>query len=290
MRTMTRWSTVLSRKLRRPLTRQRIAKGAVLRLLSGHTTFRGSRAPQDGRVTLLTVDFLSTDFVRQLIRSFRRYVDESGPVVVVQNGPLRASRTLRREGVRAFGLGANLGHGLALDLGLRWVRTEYTLICDPDCVILSDQLWPELKSRVDKYGAASIDNGAAIYHPICLAFRTNTWKARPFSMQEKWPQYDVAGALTEVVGGLNENALLPRTRHAGPPIPSARQGRFHYFGEVYGEAVSNTYGGSRKAAEPTTVDFEGWSRGQLVSYHQRWSAWAARIASGTDDVTHFPES
>jgi hypothetical protein len=193
-------------------------------------------------------------------------------------------------GVKVVGLGINLGHGLGLDYGMLWIGTEYTLICDPDSVIVGERLWPELKRRVDLYGAASVDNGASFYHPVCLAFRTDTWKRKTVSLEQRWPDWDVAGGLTPAVGGLNEEALLPLTRHAGPPLESARPGHVHYYGEVYADAVSNTYGMARLVKEPDKADFEGWSRPDLVSYHARWTRWAAAVVEGQAKVADFPTS
>jgi hypothetical protein len=250
---------------------------------------RGAVAQRDERMTLLTVDYQTTSDVHRLVRSFRRFVDPNGPVVIVQNGSLAANRRLRSQpAVRCVGWGLNLGHGLGLDYGMREVSTEYTLICDPDSAIVDAGFREQVISRVDQLGAASIDNGARFYHPVCLAFRTELWKTNSISFEERWPDWDVAGELTELLGGLRDEALLPRTRSAGSPLPSARAGRVHYYGEVYGEVFSNTYGMSRKVADPAKVDFEGWSRDEIDAYHDRWRTWASWMVEGAACLDDFP--
>src|SRR5690349_18950114 len=116
----------------------RYIKALIRRLISRRTTFRGGSPPRDGRITLLTVDYHVTEDVMRLVRSFRRFVDPQGRVVVVQNGEVAGNRRLRSMGnVIAVNRGFNVGHGLGLDWGMRQVSTQYTLICDPDAAILS---------------------------------------------------------------------------------------------------------------------------------------------------------
>jgi hypothetical protein len=263
------------------------------RLISRRLAFRGKPAAQDGRVTLLTVDYHVTEDAIRLIRSFRKFVDPNGAVVVVQNGVASANRALRKEGAKVVGLHCNLGHGLGLDWGMRQVQTQYTLICDPDTAIISPRFREEVLDRVAKYGVAATDNGSSIYHPICLCFETRLWKTIPFSFEQQWyrpPGWDVAGALTyEVLGGLREDALVPRTRSAGPPLPSSRSGTVHYYGDVFGDVFSNTFCMSRKVLEPSRLDFDGWSRRDLDLYHETWRGWVSAVIEGSATVDDFPK-
>ncbi len=279
MRKFTRFDHYLSSVLRR--------------LVSRRTTFRGPPAAQDGRITLLTVDYHVTDDAIRLIHSFRKFVDQNGPVVVVQNAEWKQNNRLRALGnVTTVNFGRNLGHGLGLDIGMRRVSTQYTLICDPDAAIVSSRFSEEVLSRVAKHGVASVDNGCAFHHPICLCFETRLWKTRPISFLECWhkpPGWDVGGQLTyDVLGGLKPGGLMPRTRSAGPPLPSAREGMVHYYGEVFGDVFSNTYCVSRMKGEPDRQDFDGWSRSELTNYHEQWRGWVESIVRGAQSVEQFP--
>jgi len=238
----------------------------------------------DGRMTLVTVDFHSTDHVRRLIRSFRRFVDPDGPVVVAQNGALRDNRRLRSENVRCVGRGINIGHGLGLDLGLRHVRTEYAFVADPDSVILNDRFGPEVLQRVQAHGACSI--GRDYYHPVCLVFPVGLWKGRPLSLEEDYQAgLDVAARLTDVLGGVAPGSQLELTRAA--PVPYSPQWRGACYGQVWSEVFSNTYAMARKLA-PGTEDLDGYPRGAHDEYHRRWAAWADGVVAGSTTVEDFP--
>ena len=260
--------------------------------LSRRIAFRGSVPKKDGRITLLTVDYHVTDDAVQLIRSFRRFVDKEGLVVVVQNGSSRNNEKLRAVGARCVSTGSNLGHGLGLDVGMRFVKTQYTLICDPDTIILGPRFREEILSRLAKFDVAGVKNGSAFYHPICVAFATQLWKTQAFSFEQRWhkePHFDVGGALTyEVLGKLEPEALLPRTRSAGPPLPSGQHGAVHYYGDVFGDVFANTYCMSRKIREPDRNDFDGWSRAELDAFHVAWKRWVAGIVEGREGVDEFP--
>lgn len=268
----------------RPSRAERVSRALLRRAISRRTRLRGP-VRADGRPTLLVVSYHSGGDLARLVGSFRRFVGD-GEVVVVNNAGRLPD--LGRD-VRVLRAPVNLHHGLGLDFGMRRVQTEFALICDPDTLICGDSLWPQMRERVERFGAASIANGAAIYHPICMAFRTELWKKSAISMEQDWTRgWDVAGAITEALGGLRDEALLPRTRVAGPALPSARQGMVHHLGEVYGEAFSNTYSASRLLLEPDRQDFEGWDRSTILHYHRRWRAWGDAVVADTDGVEGFP--
>src|SRR5205814_55456 len=142
-----------------------------------------------------------------------------------------------------------------------------------DSAIVNPDFRQQMLSRINTVGAASIDNGAAFYHPICLGFRTDLWKKNLISLQERWPDWDVAGHLTHHLGGLKTQGLLPRTRGLGRSLPSARQGCVHYSAELYADVFTNTYAMSRKIEDTQRPDFDGWSREQIEDCHRRWRQW-----------------
>jgi hypothetical protein len=267
------------------------AKMLLRQTVSRRTLFRGGAAQNDGLITLLTVDFHATPDAVRLIRSFRKFVAADGPVVVVQNGSTHGNSRLREAGARVVNHGLNLGHGLGLDLGMRQVRTEYTLICDPDSAIIGAGFAPEMVGRTRRFGAAAVDNGCTFYHPICLMFRSERWKTTTLSFEERWhkpPYWDVAGELTHMLGGLKHESLIPRTRCAGPALSSGRTGTAHYYGDVFGDVFTNTYCVSRKVFEPDRHDFDGWSREELDRYQTAWRAWIGAILDDRATVEDFP--
>lgn len=279
--TSARWQTLGSHRLFKAIVRRKVSNGG----------WRGRPARPDGRLTLLTVDFHSTGAAAALVRSFRRFVSADWPVVVVQNGSPAGNAELRQAGARVVGWGINLGHALGLDLGMRCVTTQYTLICDPDSAILSERFLRMVRDRLDAHRAASVDNGCRHYHPICLAFETALWKDSGISMLQNWTGetvWDVGGAVTHALGGLREEALIPMTRCAGTPLPSSRGDKMHYYGEVYGDVFTNTYCLSRMKLQPNRQDFDGWSRGELEAFHDRWRGWVEGVVAGVKRVDDFP--
>jgi len=260
-------------------------------IVSSHVRWRGAFDHADGRVTLLTVNWNTEVLVDRLLRSFRRFYDADLPVVVVDNSPQNGGRArFRAEGARCITSGVNLGHGLGLDLGMRYVETEYTLVCDPDTVILSPRFRTEIESRLEKFGVAAADTGNAYYHPLCVAFRTEHWKWGAISLQEMFPYWDVGGALTNLLGGVQHDALIPKSRYFGSPLPAALGGHDeHFLGEVYDDVFSSTYLAARVQAEPDRVEFDGWPRDVAVRFHRVWGDWAERVLSGRATVDDFPD-
>ncbi|HEY3673391.1 MAG TPA: glycosyltransferase [Acidimicrobiia bacterium] len=260
-------------------------------IISSHVRWRGPFDPGDGRITLLTVNWNTETLVERLLRSFRAFFDADLPVVVVDNSPQNGGRSrFRAQGARYITTGVNLRHGVGLDLGMRYVETEYTLLCDPDTVILSPRFREQIESRLQQYGVAAADTGNAYYHPLCVAFRTEHWKWGAISLQELFPYWDVGGALTNLLGGVRSEALIPKSRSFGPALPAALGGHDdHYLGEVYDDVFSSTYLAARVQAEPDREEFDGWPRAVAVEFHRVWGNWAEAVLDGTASVDDFPD-
>jgi hypothetical protein len=84
-------------------------------------------------ITILTVDYNSHDFVKLMVESVRRFDTEETPIVVVDNSKepdfVRGTIRIENQGEKS--------HGEGLNLGLKYVDTEYVLILDADCHVLS---------------------------------------------------------------------------------------------------------------------------------------------------------
>ena len=70
-------------------------------------------------------------------------------IVVVDNGSSDGSIDFlrSRRDVRVMALPSNLGHGVALDLGVARVRTEYLAVLDVDAFPISDRWLPRVSKR-----------------------------------------------------------------------------------------------------------------------------------------------
>lgn len=253
-------------------------------ILARRRTFRGSIPTQDGQLTLVVVDYWCTDSIERLIRSFRKFGTSDGPVIAVRNSPAR----LRIEGVRNVGIGLNIGHSYALDLAMRDVQTEFTLVCDPDTMITSSSFFEHVRQRIRHLGVVGADSHHAIFHPQCLAFRTEFWKRGGFSFLERWPWWDVAGELTNLVGGIRAEALLPLTASGGRPQKGVRADTANTLGQVFAESFTATQFLTRVRRRPHQLQFDGWSREEVERYHLRWSAWCDRILADEATLADFP--
>ncbi len=262
---------------------------AIKELVSRHARFRGDPPLGDSKLTLLTVNWHTQSMLSRLVRSFRVFGDSRYDVVVVDNSSRTAPADLQGLAAKRVTAGVNLGHGLGLDFGMRWVSTEYTLVCDPDTAVLSHCFFDQLWDRLDKYGVAAMDTGNPYYHPLGVAFRTEHWKRGGFSFLHRWPYWDTGGELTHLLGGVIGGALVPKSRSFGPALPAMLGGGGHHFlGEVYGEAFASTYLAARLVAEPERQDFDGWPRGLAVSFHEAWLEWLDCLLGGTATVDDFP--
>jgi hypothetical protein len=263
-----------------PSRRDKWARRIVHELVSKHTRFRGPAAHDDGRTTLLTVNYGAERETLRLIRSFRTFCPGL-PAHVVENGVV--SEMVRAKADLYLRAPANLHHGLGLDWGMRSVTTEWTLVCDPDSAVISAQFLPRATAlaRSGK-GVAGIESAHDIYHPICLLFRTEFWKGGGFSFRERWPWYDVAGELTAIVGGRDPATLLKRTKVAGP--------RFSYpiyLVEVYEDLFTNTYLGARIRTDESDEGL-GLPRAEVLPVHQTWGAWVDGILDDTASAQDLP--
>jgi glycosyltransferase involved in cell wall biosynthesis len=202
-------------------------------------------------------------------------------MIAVQNGARSNNGALRRAGWKVVGFGRNLGHGLALDWGLRHVKTEFVLICDPDAVIVNSGFIGEVFPRLRHHGVCGLVISERAdhqrYHPICTAFRTALWKDGDWSMRADRSRrgWDVGTALTEQLGGVNSGAVLPMTR------PS----KVH--GVLWANGFSNIYGASR-ARDTRADELDGRPIELVRAYHRRWREWAEEVAAGTAGADEFP--
>jgi hypothetical protein len=217
----------------------------------------------------------------RLIRSFRQFCPGQ-PVHVVENGAhSRAVRAAADQYVRTPG---NLHHGLGLDWGMRSVRTEWTLVCDPDAAIISADFLPKIHALAAAgKGVAGIESSHNLYHPICLLFRTEFWKGGGFSFRERWPWFDVAGELTAIVGGRDPDTLLKRTKVAGPRFPLFPI----YLIEMYEDVFTNTYVGARIRTDESD-EWLGLPRDVVRPVHEAWSSWVDDVLDGSASVYELP--
>jgi glycosyltransferase involved in cell wall biosynthesis len=142
-----------------------------------------------GAVTVVTVNWNSWRHAEVLIELVRRRSPEATRILVVDNGSDDGSRARLRadERVSALLLPLNLGHELALDIGVLLCNTEYVVVLDIDAFPLHDRWLDELLAPLESGAAVS---GARLnreyVHPCCWAMRTARFVDRGHSFRSHY--------------------------------------------------------------------------------------------------------
>jgi hypothetical protein len=151
----------------------RIVRGAG----SGVARVRRSRAPESygPGCTVVTVNWNSLPFLRRTIDAIRAASPPDSRIIVFDNGSSDGSVEYlqARDDVRLIRSPINLGHGVALDLAVAEVDTEFLAVLDVDAFPITDRWLPEsiaaLESGAQVAGARMHRN---FVHPCFLVTRT----------------------------------------------------------------------------------------------------------------------
>lgn len=153
-------------------------KGRTVRGLGASAArLQRRRHPEQYRpgVTVVTVNWNSLPFLRGMLDAIRAMSPPDTKILVVDNGSSDGSvEYLRgRDDVRLMRLPVNLGHGVALDLGVATVDTEYLAVLDVDAFPISptwlDESIAALEQGAQVAGAHMHRN---FVHPCFLVTRT----------------------------------------------------------------------------------------------------------------------
>jgi glycosyltransferase involved in cell wall biosynthesis len=130
---------------------------------------------EPGAATIVTVNWSSWQHCEVLIDVVRRRSPAGTRIIAVDNGSEDESRArlAERPDVRAVQLPLNLGHELAMDVGVLQVETEFVVALDVDAFPLHDDWLERLLAPLDEGAQVS---GARLnreyVHPCCWAMRT----------------------------------------------------------------------------------------------------------------------
>jgi glycosyltransferase involved in cell wall biosynthesis len=207
-----------------------------------------------GQVTVLTVNWNSLDFLTVLIDTVRRRSPAGTHILVMDNGSrehVRAQLASTPE-VSVVSLPINMGHDLALDLGVLLCRTEYVVALDVDAFPLHDRWLDELLAPLQ---AGAQVSGARLnreyVHPCCWAMRTARFVSEGHSFRNR---YIPRAAGRDASGDVGEEI-------------SAREApRLHFFevtsqrgpgdvGTVFGDLVYHNFYSTRfRATDDRVLD------------------------------------
>jgi glycosyltransferase involved in cell wall biosynthesis len=263
--------------------RQRVARGLgwrvvvpLLRALArARTGVRGHRrtgARRPGAATVVTVNWNSWTHLRVLIDVVRRRSPPFTRILVVDNGSQDESRDrlsqLSDRNVRAVRLPLNLGHDLALDIGVLLCDTEFVVVLDVDAFPLHDGWLAELLGPLERGAQVS---GARLnrryVHPCCWAMRTARFASERHSFRSR---YRPRAAGADASGDVGEEISAREAPNLHFLEISSQRGP-QDVGTVFGELVYHNFYATRfRATGAQTLD-------GVVSAADAERAWAEAV-------------
>jgi glycosyltransferase involved in cell wall biosynthesis len=209
---------------------------------------------EPGATTIVTVNWNSWPFLEVLLDLVAHRSPPGTRVIVVDNGSVDGSREriAARPTVDGLLLPANVGHELAMDLGVLSARTEFVVALDVDAFPLADGWLDRLLAPLDQGAQIS---GARLnreyVHPCCWAMRTRRFVERGHSFRAHYrPREegrDASGDVGEEMSAAEAPNLhfLEVTSQRGPGD----------VGTVFGDLVYHNFYSTRfNATAATTLD------------------------------------
>jgi glycosyltransferase involved in cell wall biosynthesis len=209
---------------------------------------------EPGAATVVTVNWNSWEHLRVLLDVVGRRSPASTRILVVDNGSGDESRArlAERPAVRTVKLPVNLGHELAMDVGVLLAETEFVVALDVDAFPLRDDWLERLLAPLSEGAEVS---GARLnreyVHPCCWAMRKARFVERGHSFRSHYrPREEGRDASGDV----------------GEEISAAEAPNLHFFevtsqrgpgdvGTVFGDLVYHNFYATRfDATSEQTLD------------------------------------
>lgn len=209
---------------------------------------------EPGAATVVTVNWNSWSHLEVLIDVVRRRSPAGTRIIAVDNGSIDGSRERisERADVNGLLLPVNVGHELAMDLGVLLAETEYVVALDVDAFPLHDDWLERLLAPLSEGAQVS---GARLnrsyVHPCCWAMRKARFVERRHSFRAHYvPRSEGRDASGDV----------------GEEISAAEAPNAHFFevtsrrgpgdvGTVFGDLVYHNFYATRfNATSDQTLD------------------------------------
>ena len=193
---------------------QWLARGVGWRLAVPALRARARRrltSLRPGAATVVTVNWNSWKHLTVLIDLVTRRSPAGTEILVVDNASADTSREglSARHDVRHLLLPVNLGHDLAMDLGVLLSQTEYVVALDVDAFPLHDGWLAELLGPLEEGAQVS---GARLnrnyVHPCCWAMRTARFVEQGHSFRSR---YRPRGEGRDASGDVGEEISIRET-------------------------------------------------------------------------------
>jgi glycosyltransferase involved in cell wall biosynthesis len=209
---------------------------------------------QPGAATVVTVNWNSWAHLEVLIDVVRRRSPSSTRILVVDNGSRDESRErlVGNPDIRALRLPANVGHELAMDLGVLMAETEYVVALDVDAFPLHDNWLERLLGPLSEEAQVS---GARLnrnyVHPCCWAMRKARFVEQGHSFRSHYvPRTEGRDAS----GDVGEEISSREAPHLHFFDPSSQRGPGD-VGTVFGDLVYHNFYATRfNATSDQTLD------------------------------------
>ena len=227
---------------------------------------------EPGAATVVTVNWNSWRYLEVLIEVVRRRSPTGTRIVAVDNGSKDESRSRLqgREDVRTVALPLNLGHELAMDIGVLLAGTEFVVALDVDAFPLHDRWLEELLAPLSEGAQVA---GARLnrdyVHPCCWAMRTERFVTMKHSFRSRYQPRegtrDASGDVGEAISTREAPAVrfFEVTSQRGPGD----------VGTVFGELVYHNFYATRfSATSDRTLD-------EVVAAEDAERAWTEAVES-----------
>jgi glycosyltransferase involved in cell wall biosynthesis len=266
---------------------QWLARGLGWRLAVPLLRARARRrlgALRPGTATIVTVNWNSWEHCAVLIDLVQRRSPAGTEILVVDNASADDSRLqLRgRDDVRHLLLPVNMGHDLAMDLGVLLCETEFAVALDVDAFPLHDDWQERLLGPLDEGAQVS---GARLnreyVHPCCWAMRTARFVSQGHSFRSRYRPREEG---RDASGDVGEEISAAEAPHLNFFDVTSQRGPGD-VGTVFGDLVYHNFYATRfKATDEGTLD-------GIVAVDDPARAWEealARYAGGDQGVGTAP--
>lgn len=138
-------------------------------------------------ITVIVVNWNTCDVTADVLRAVQHFSPPGTEVLLIDNGSTDASRDRFADwpGIRTVFLRSNAGHGVALDLGVCWVRTKVAVTLDSDAIPLRHGWLDPAVEPVSSGDAVltGLRSSRGFVHPVYLAVDTAAFVRRKLSFQ-----------------------------------------------------------------------------------------------------------
>jgi hypothetical protein len=220
----------------------------------GYGLVRASAARRSGRgavetsgVTVVTANWNTLPFVEVLIDAVERRSPPGTRILVVDNASVDGSQEfLRARDIDAVMLPTNVGHGLALDIGVARARTDTIAILDVDAFPIADD-W--LRGPLAALESGKKISGASIHrsyvHPCFLVARRSTLLHEGPSLRARGryprPGHGRLGVFLDTAESLSQALLVGYGSGVFAKVPITSIDGPGMYGTVFGEVVYHNF-------------------------------------------------